>query len=103
MTNQQRRADDEQFPAPAEKPAPIEFHALDKAHAKTAVDKHLGISDETKAALQAALDTVTHQGPVHVAVPAPPLTPGAHKPHKDDPTHPADGSFAVKPFHFVKV
>jgi hypothetical protein len=89
--------------APAEKAAPIEFHAQDKAHAKTAVNKHPHIPDDIKAKLHEALDSVTHLGPVHVAIPAPPVTPGAPKPEKDDPTHPKDGAFAVKPFHFVKV
>jgi hypothetical protein len=84
--------------------APIVFHALDHYYAATYVNTKLSaLADPPKAALLAALAGLKHLHPVRVAIPAPPPTPGAPAAPANDPLLPADGSFAVHPFEFVKV
>jgi len=89
----------------ADAPAPVEFHAQDRYHAATYVEKTLhDVPGEVKTKLVAALHGMTHhRGPVQVNIPA---TVKPEKPAKDapdDPLAPADGAFAVKPINFAPV
>jgi hypothetical protein len=86
---------------------PITFHAPDRYHAMTYVAQSLyQVPGAVKAAMTAALNGMSHLGPVHVDAPARPARPGTPEPDAnapEDPTHPKDGAFAIEPYEFVKV